>query len=135
MKVIIWIISFHFLFGFWITFTLFQCWDDFQIQIWMRLISYVRHNMCCCVSMLLRWKFYLIFISMDLMLQLGLGVLYFDFSIIKSSSCNAHVHSWCAPLYPFQMSHSGKCNFLIFSQIFSNFLETSKNFLTFLKIS
>ena len=86
--------------------------------------------MCCCVSM----KCYLIFISMDLMFQLGLGVFYFDFSIIKSSSCNAQ-HSYCATLYPFQLSNIGNCIFLISFQIFSNFLENSKNFSGFLKIS
>ena len=131
MKVVIWIIWFQ-CFVFWIIFTLFQCWDDFQIQIWMRLICYVRHNMCCCVSMLLCWKFYFICISMDLMSQLGLGVFYFDFSIIKSSSCIAQVNSYCAPLYPFQMSNIGKCNFLIF---FSNILNFSRKFQESLYIS
>ena len=141
MQVLVWIIWFQCLFGFWIVCTLFQCWDDFQIQIWMRLICYVRHNMCCCVSMLLCWKCYLIFILMDLMFQLGLGFFYFDFSIIKRSSCSAQVHSFCAPLYPFQMSNIGKCNFSFFSNIlklswkFQEFLNISQNFLNILIFS
>ena len=85
-------------------------------------MSYVRHNICCCVSMLLFWKYDLIVISIGLLLQLGLGVLYFECAIITSSSSSEHVHSYCAPLYPLQMSNIDTWQFSHFS---SNILKLS----------
>ena len=69
----------------------------------------------------------------------GLGVLYFEFSIIKSSSCSAQVHSYCAPHVSFsnvkhwqmQFSHF----FLKYSQTFLKIQRISSHFSTFLKYS